>query len=332
MSVALDSDGLPRVVPTCSDASWTLCDAVGPPLAAAVETGTTIVACCYSGGVVLGADTRTSAGSYVVNRAARKITKLSDRICVCRSGSAADTQAVAQIARLQTLLYAQELPRQFKGQARVSVVAHLLQQLCFDYKDQLTAGLIVGGWDPVDGPQAFSIPIGGACIPVQYTAGGSGSVFITAFLDENFRPGLSKQEALQLVTKAVGHAISRDGSSGGMIRLVTIEKEGMEEFCIEGNQLPVEALSIESRPRCKEQFAHKPEKLQGCTFTFRLGLAFSFLRSKRLSTKAGEPPSDSEAEAPLKQRTAMTANRRNIFRLNDLRGDWKLVGDLSRGQ
>lgn len=188
---------------------------------------------------MLGADTRTSAGSYVVNRAARKITKLSDRICICRSGSAADTQAVAQIARLQTLLYTQELPRQFKGEARVKVVAHLLQQLCFEYKDQLTAGLIVGGWDPVEGPQAFSIPVGGACIPVKYTAGGSGSVFITAFLDENFRPDLTKDEALQLVTKAVGHAIARDGSSGGMIRLVTIEKEGMEEFCIEGNKLPV---------------------------------------------------------------------------------------------
>lgn len=239
LQVALDSDGLPQLAPCGSHANWASCEAGAPSAAAAVETGTTIVACCYSGGVVLGADTRTSAGSYVVNRAARKITKLSDRICVCRSGSAADTQAVAQIARLQTLLYTQELPRQFKGEARVKVVAHLLQQLCFEYKDQLTAGLIVGGWDPVEGPQAFSIPVGGACIPVKYTAGGSGSVFITAFLDENFRPDLTKDEALQLVTKAVGHAISRDGSSGGMIRLVTIEKETMEEFCIEGNKLPV---------------------------------------------------------------------------------------------
>lgn len=242
LQVALDSDGLPRLLPSGGNANWALSasGSGGPPTAAAVETGTTIVACCFAGGVVLGADTRTSAGSYVVNRAARKITKLSDRICVCRSGSAADTQAVAQIARLQTLLYTQELPRQFKGEARVQVVAHLLQQLCYEYKDQLTAGLIVGGWDSVNGPQAFSIPIGGSCIPVQYAAGGSGSVFITAFLDEHFRPNLTKDEAISLVKKAVGHAIARDGSSGGMIRLVTIEKEGMQEFCVEGNQLPID--------------------------------------------------------------------------------------------
>ena len=118
------------------------------------------------------------------------------------------------------------------------VAAHLLQQLSYEYKDVHTAGLIVAGWDPVEGPQAFSIPIGGSCIPVQYTAGGSGSVFITAFLDEHFRPNMSKEEATQLVAKAVAHAIRRDGSSGGLIRIVTIEKDAMDEICIKGDDLP----------------------------------------------------------------------------------------------
>jgi len=45
-----------------------------------VLTGTTIMACTYEGGVVLGADSRTSSGSYVANRAADKITKCCDRV------------------------------------------------------------------------------------------------------------------------------------------------------------------------------------------------------------------------------------------------------------
>ena len=53
---------------------------------------TTIMAACYKDGVVLGADSRTSTGSYVANRVTDKLTKLTDRIYVCRSGSAADTQ------------------------------------------------------------------------------------------------------------------------------------------------------------------------------------------------------------------------------------------------
>ncbi len=46
----------------------------------------------YAGGVVLGADSRTTTGSYIANRVSDKITPIHDRIWVCRSGSAADTQ------------------------------------------------------------------------------------------------------------------------------------------------------------------------------------------------------------------------------------------------
>jgi 20S proteasome subunit beta 1 len=49
----------------------------------------------FDGGVVLGADSRTSTGSYVANRVSDKIVPLSDFIWSCRSGSASDTQAVA---------------------------------------------------------------------------------------------------------------------------------------------------------------------------------------------------------------------------------------------
>lgn len=59
------------------------------------HTGTTIVACTYNGGVVLGADSRVSTGTYISNRASDKITCLTDNVWLLRSGSAADTQAVA---------------------------------------------------------------------------------------------------------------------------------------------------------------------------------------------------------------------------------------------
>lgn len=59
------------------------------------HTGTTIVAVSFDGGVVLGADSRVSTGNYVSNRASDKITSLSDNAYMLRSGSAADTQAIA---------------------------------------------------------------------------------------------------------------------------------------------------------------------------------------------------------------------------------------------
>lgn len=65
-------------------------DVEAPP-----HTGTTIVAVEYDGGVVVGADSRVSTGRYVSNRASDKLTPLSDFVWLLRSGSAADTQLVA---------------------------------------------------------------------------------------------------------------------------------------------------------------------------------------------------------------------------------------------
>ena len=62
---------------------------------ARVRTGTTIVACSFNGGVVLGSDTRVSAGIYITNRACEKIVPLHDNIYMCRCGSAADCQTIA---------------------------------------------------------------------------------------------------------------------------------------------------------------------------------------------------------------------------------------------
>lgn len=67
---------------------------------AAPHTGTTIVACAYDGGVILGADGRVSTGNYISNRASNKIMPLSERCYLLRSGSAADTQAVGDFGEL----------------------------------------------------------------------------------------------------------------------------------------------------------------------------------------------------------------------------------------
>jgi 20S proteasome subunit beta 1 len=72
-----------------------------------VSTGTTIMAIPTAEGVVLGADSRVSTGTYVANRVSDKIAQMSDHIFACRSGSAADTQALTDYVKfyLQQLTY-----------------------------------------------------------------------------------------------------------------------------------------------------------------------------------------------------------------------------------
>ena len=59
-------------------------------------------------------------------------------------------------------------------------------------------------------------------------AGGSGSGYITGFCDKFWRPGMSAEQCEDFVRRAVGHALARDGSSGGCIRTVTLTKEGVK--------------------------------------------------------------------------------------------------------
>jgi 20S proteasome alpha/beta subunit len=82
-------------------------DCLLPSVDAEAQTGTTIMAVAHAEGVVLGADSRVSTGTYIANRVSDKIAALSAHIFCCRSGSAADTQFLTDAVKhnLQQLEY-----------------------------------------------------------------------------------------------------------------------------------------------------------------------------------------------------------------------------------
>ena len=54
----------------------------------------------------------------------------------------------------------------------VATVAKLFRQLAYENKDRLMAGLIIAGWDPVEGGSVWEIPLGGSCIRQPFSIGG----------------------------------------------------------------------------------------------------------------------------------------------------------------
>ncbi|CAG8536077.1 9834_t:CDS:2 [Paraglomus occultum] len=201
-----------------------------------IGLGTTLVAVGFDGGVIIGADSRTSmGGAYVVNRVTDKLTYVSDRIYCCRSGSAADTQAVANLVTYYLQLYA----IQHGEEPPVRVAAALFQELCYKNKEMLSAGIICAGWDKYAGGSVYGIPIGGSLHKLPYATAGSGSTYLYGYLDTAFRPNMTKEETIELVKTAIALAIGRDGSSGGCIRLAVITEDGVERHFIPGDQVPV---------------------------------------------------------------------------------------------
>uniref|UniRef100_A0A2K5EB10 Proteasome subunit beta n=1 Tax=Aotus nancymaae TaxID=37293 RepID=A0A2K5EB10_AOTNA len=241
-----------------------------------VSTGTTIMAVQFDGGVVLGADSRTTTGSYIANRVTDKLTPIHDHIFCCRSGSAADTQAVADAVTYQLGFHSIEL----NEPPLVHTAASLFKEMCYRYREDLMAGIIIAGWDPQEGGQVYSVPMGGMMVRQSFAIGGSGSSYIYGYVDATYREGMTKEECLQftangkslsfwayelqpqqpkagqhssflavipasdsepsllLLSTALALAMERDGSSGGVIRLAAIAESGVERQVLLGDQIP----------------------------------------------------------------------------------------------
>ncbi|KAG9392049.1 Proteasome, subunit alpha/beta [Carpediemonas membranifera] len=194
-----------------------------------VSLGTTIMAIRFDHGVVMAADSRTTTGSFIANRVTDKIYKVTDNIYCCRSGSAADTQAISDIVKANLTVHSLEL-----GQPpAVNTAAKVFRSMCYKYRDQLSAGIIVGGVDST-GPHVYSIPLGGSVVEQPFSIGGSGSTYIYGYCDAHYRPGMSKEECIEFAKSCVALAMSRDGSSGGLIRLAVITPDGVERQVVTG--------------------------------------------------------------------------------------------------
>mmetsp|Transcript_135 Transcript_135/g.304 ORF Transcript_135/g.304 Transcript_135/m.304 type:complete len:349 (-) Transcript_135:386-1432(-) len=268
-----------------------------------VSMGTTILAVRYDGGVVVGADTRTSVSGYVSNRYAAKLTFVLDRnvddyvkvvvnssnktkrqlqlqqprqqqpkqqptfsddvassienaaittttptkttttktttakpttmmneysTCViCRSGSAADTQALASAVR--TDIVSRQLLHDVRG--TVTHVASLCRTLLVQNDGRLSASLICAGYDHARRSGAlYGVSGGGTAFEERmWAAGGSGSSYILGYLDSRYpanRVLRSEEEAVGFVSDAIALAMERDGSSGGFIRMYVIDRFG----------------------------------------------------------------------------------------------------------
>ena len=188
----------------------------------------------FAGGVVIGADSRTTTGAYIANRVTDKLTRVSDYVYCCRSGSAADTQAIADIVSYRLGFYEMET----NEVPEVRVAANMFRDICYNYRDQLTAGIVVAGWDKRLGGQVYTVPLGGMLIRQPFSIGGSGSTYVYGHVDSTFREGMSKEECVEFVKKTLALAMARDGSSGGVIRLGIITKDGIERQIIRGKDLP----------------------------------------------------------------------------------------------
>ncbi|CCF73706.1 20S proteasome subunit beta 1 [Babesia microti strain RI] len=118
----------------------------------------------------------------------------------------------------------------------VNCIASIAQNLVHEYKDRLRCGLIFAGVDFTGIPDVYIVMPGGAKIKVDsFISAGSGSGYIQAFLQSNYKKDQSAEESVRLAKQAILYATKNDSMSGGLVRLVNIDTQSVQEYCFDVN-------------------------------------------------------------------------------------------------
>jgi len=190
-----------------------------------LKTGTTICAAIFDGGVVLGADTRATAGPIVAVKDEMKIHYIADKIWCCGAGTAADNDKITDLISSKIRLYQMNT----NNEPRVDQCATLFANRLFKYGGYIQAALIVGGVD-FQGPSVFTIYPHGSVTKSPFTSMGSGSLAAISVLENGWKPKMTEADCKELVADAIFAGITNDLGSGSNVNLCVIKQEGSQFF------------------------------------------------------------------------------------------------------
>ena len=184
----------------------------------AIKTGTSTVGITYDGGVVVGADHRAPMGHFIANKSVQKLFRISDNIALTTAGLVGHAQSLSRVlaAELKLFELKRDMPMTVKGAA--TFTANILSGRPHYVQ------LLIVGVDP-SGPSVYSIDSAGGSIPDTYCATGSGSPYMYGVLEDQFKTGMSKDQALSLAAKALLASAQRDAASGNGMDLAFITNE-----------------------------------------------------------------------------------------------------------
>jgi len=187
------------------------------------KTGTTTVALKYSDGVVVAADKRASAGTYIASKTAKKILQVDEHMVLTISGFVGDAQYLARLADSEARYFRMRSGKRISVRALSTLLSNYLNY--YRYMPYVIS-LILAGYDDT-GSHVFQVDLDGGVLEEEYTATGSGSIVAIGVLDDRYRKGMTLDEALELAIRAIARAMGRDAATGDGIDLAYVNAEGV---------------------------------------------------------------------------------------------------------
>ena len=189
-----------------------------------IKAGTSTVGITYNGGVVVGADHRATMGHFIANKSVQKLFRISKNVALTTAGLVGHAQSLSRTLAAELRLFELKRDQEMTVKGASTLTANILSG-----RPHYVQLLIVGVDD--SGPSVYSIDSAGGSIPDVYCATGSGSPFMYGVLEDQFKPGMTQDEALALAAKSLLASAQRDAASGNGMDLAFItQKAGFNQL------------------------------------------------------------------------------------------------------
>lgn len=182
-----------------------------------ITHGTTVVAVRYEDGVVMAGDRRATSGNLISHRDMEKVYPADRHSGVAIAGAAGPAMEMVRLFQLQLEHY-----EKVEGQAlSLEGKANQLAVMIRGNLPMAMQGLVVvplfAGFDLRRGlGRLFQYDVtGGRYEETNYAATGSGSLFAATVVKLGYQPGMSADQAVDLVLSALFQAADEDSATGG---------------------------------------------------------------------------------------------------------------------
>jgi proteasome beta subunit len=182
-----------------------------------VPHATTIVAVSFDGGVVMAGDRRATMGNLIAHREIEKVFPADDYSCVGIAGTAGLAVELVRLFQVELEHYEKIEGALLSLDGKANRLSSMLRNNLGLAMQGLAVVPMFAGFDLVRRQgRIFSYDVtGGRYEEHQFHSIGSGSLFARGSMKKRWRPGLSADDAVQVVVEALHDAADDDSATGG---------------------------------------------------------------------------------------------------------------------
>jgi proteasome beta subunit len=183
----------------------------------AVPHGTTVLALKYAGGVVMAGDRRAVEGFTIADERVEKVFPADDLSAVAIAGAAGQATEIVRLFQTELEHYEKVEGERLSMDGKANRLAQMIRQNFPMALQGLVVVPLFAGYDERrEEGRLFRYDVtGGRWEEADYHSTGSGSLHARGTIKKRWRPGMSREDAIQAAVEALYDASQEDVATGG---------------------------------------------------------------------------------------------------------------------